>query len=288
MSPTQTRPKRRGSIAAAALAGAVLVATGCGSSSDSSASKLSLKITESGQKVTIDAPKSVKGGLVDLQVTNGGKQPHAVQLARIEGKHTAAEAAKVIGSNSDVTPDWLRAEGGTSTVEGGKAGTATLNLVAGKYVAVDLQSGPSAAPAEFTVKDGSEGDLPSTDATVTGVENGKDSYSWEADGLKAGTNTITFKAEGDEALHFVGAFRITGKHSEADVKKALGGGRPPSWVDQASFTNTAVLDGGLSQVTDLTLKQPGTWVLFCPLTDREGGKPHFLEGMLKEVQVPKG
>lgn len=276
-----TRHAPKSSIAAAFALGVALLAAGCGGGSDDSASKLTLKVDPSGK---ITAPKSVDGGLVDLKVANGGKAPLALQLVRIEGDHTAAEAAKVVGSNSSKTPDWLRAEGGTSSVDPGKTGNATLNLTEGKYVALNLQGPPAGAPTEFTVKSGSEGDLPSTDATVTGVEKGKDSYAWEDDGLKAGTNTVTFKSEGDEAIHFIGAFRITGDHSEAEIKKALEG-KPPSWVDQASFTNTAVLDGGLSQVTDLTLKQPGTWVLFCPLSDREGGKPHFLEGMLTKVEI---
>jgi len=36
--------------------------------------------------------------------------------------------------------------------------------------------------------------------------------------------------------------------------------------------------------TSLTLTA-GQYVVFCPLTDRNGGKPHFLQGMLKTVTV---
>jgi hypothetical protein len=55
-------------------------------------------------------------------------------------------------------------------------------------------------------------------------------------------------------------------------------------VDQASRVDTAALDGGKSLTTALTLT-PGQYVVFCPLTDRDGGKPHFLEGMLKKVTI---
>ncbi len=41
----------------------------------------------------------------------------------------------------------------------------------------------------------------------------------------------------------------------------------------------------LSQTTELDLKKPGQYVFFCPLTDRDGGKPHDQEGLLKIVTV---
>jgi hypothetical protein len=38
-------------------------------------------------------------------------------------------------------------------------------------------------------------------------------------------------------------------------------------------------------VTKLELSKPGRYVLFCPLTDREGGKSHDQEGLLTTVEV---
>ena len=35
-----------------------------------------------------------------------------------------------------------------------------------------------------------------------------------------------------------------------------------------------------SQTTTLDLKKPGQYIFFCPLTDRDGGKPHDQEGLL--------
>ena len=62
-------------------------------------------------------------------------------------------------------------------------------------------------------------------------------------------------------------------------------GPPPAFVDTSSFTGTGALDSGLSQVTTLDFSKPGTYVLVCPLHDRDGGKPHFQEGQFKTITV---
>jgi hypothetical protein len=66
----------------------------------------------------------------------------------------------------------------------------------------------------------------------------------------------------------------------ATIEKELAKeGPPPSYVDFEGAQSTAILDGGRSQTTTLDLK-PGRYLFFCPLTDRDGGKPHFEEGLL--------
>jgi hypothetical protein len=270
----------------ALLAIAATAVAGCGGGSSDKAATASITYTKDGK---FQLPKSIDGGLVELSLKNqDSKAPHTAQLVQVAGGHSNQEAIKFLSANSDKTPDWIRAEGGPSAAPG-QTGAATVNLPAGNYIVTDLGGPGSAGPpatAPVKVSSGSEGDLPSTDVTVTGAEKGKDKYGWELSGdLKKGTNQITFDSQGKEAIHFLGAFRINGKHSNGEIVKALESGGPPPYVDQQSFTSTSILDGGLSQVTDLTLNKPGTYVLFCPLTDRDGGKPHFAEGMLTQISV---
>ena len=271
----------------AALVVAAAVVAGCGGSDSSSEpAKVAVTYTKDG-KFTV--PKTVSGGLVELSLKNqDSKAPHTAQLVQVTKGHSTQEAIKFLSAQSDKTPEWIRGQGGPSAAPG-QTSTATVNLPSGQYIVTDLggpgSSGPPAT-APVKVSGGSDGDLPSTDTTVTGQEKGKDKYAWNVDGdLKAGENQITFKSEGDEAIHLLGAFRINGKHSDSEIAKALEGGGPPPYVDQQSFTSTSILDGGRSQVTGLHLTKPGTYVLFCPLTDRDGGKPHFAEGMLTQVTV---
>jgi hypothetical protein len=270
-----------------------LVLAACGGGNEkkaSEATKVALTITDVGKKASYQLPASIKGGLVQLSVTNHGKGPRAAQLVRIEGNHSIQEVLKTVASNSPKTPDWIRGQGGLGPVAPGKTQDATLNLTAGKYIVADL-GGPTSGPPgykEFTVTSGKQGSLPSTPVTITAAEPSEDHWRWDVSGpLKAGVNNVTFDSKGKNTIHFIGLFRITGNHSNAEIVKALknNSGPPPKFVDTSSFYNTAVLDDGLSQTTPLAITKPGKYVLFCPLSDRNGGKPHFEQGLITQVDV---
>ncbi len=286
------------SATTALLTSLTLALASCGSSSSSSTSSsgaakgstAAFTISGSGKSVRYSGPKTITGGLVHMSLHNAGQIPHGAQLIRVLPPHTVAEALKVVGGNSNKTPDWIRGEGGVGQLAPGTTATAVLNLPAGTYGVADVGGPGSSGPPAFanlTVSSGSKGTLPTTATTVTAATAGKDKYKWQIHGaLAAGHNTLTFHSEGANAIHLIAAARITGKHSKADLVKALStNGPPPSYVEQQSLAQTAVLDGNTSQVTSLTLSKPGTYVLFCPLTDRDGGKPHLAEGLLTTVTV---
>jgi hypothetical protein len=287
------RPTTLRAIAPLALAIAALGVAACGSSSSNEPTKLAVTISDAGKgRFKMDAPKQVDGGLVEMTLANQGKEPHQGQLILVEGNHTLQDALEVIGGNSSETPNWIRAEGGVGVVAPGQSGTATMNLPEGHYGIVDLGTGDGKPPAlsgslaEMEVSGGETGDLPSTNATVTADEVGKDKYQWDISGLQAGENTVTFNSKGKEALHHVVAAPIKGNASIDDVKKAfLSNSQPP--VDLESAQQTTVLDGGKSDTTQFEL-QPGRYVFLCFLSDRDGGKPHIAEGLLKEVDLQGG
>jgi hypothetical protein len=290
-------PLRPGALLAAALLATSLFAlSACGKKTTKAAVKpsaLTLSLDPAGKAAKYTVPATAKGGLVELTFKNnvGGGAPHAAQLIRILGSHTPQEVLKIIASNSNKTPAWSRAEGGVGPVAPMTAGTATLDLPAGKYLVADL-GGPSSGPpayTTFTVTAGPTGPLPPAPATVKAAQTAKDKFAWQLSGspLKAGANAVTFDSGGKQSLHFVGLFKVKGNPSMAAIIKGLkSNGPPPPFVDQNSFFNTAVLDGGKAENTQLVARSgPGTYVLFCPLTDRDGGKPHFEEGLLKTVTV---
>jgi len=295
-----SRPSPARWLAALLLAVSAFAVVACGSDDkkssstsstpSSSASTLSLTISEQGKAAKYTAPKSVKGGLVTLSLKNSGKRPHAAQLAQISGGHTAQDALKVIASNSNKTPAWIRAEGGLGGVRPGQTASASLNLTPGKYVVADAGGPGGGGPpaySQFTVTGGTPGSLPQTPARVTAATAGKDKFKWQVSGsLKAGENDVTFASKGKDTLHLIGAFRLKKKVPKAEIIKALNAnGKPAPFVDTSTFYNTAVLDGGKSQTTPVPLGKPGTYVLFCPLSDRDGGKPHFEEGLVTTVDV---
>jgi plastocyanin len=254
---------------------------------------LALSISEVGKKAKYSGAASVKGGLVTMQLTNSGKTPHGAQLIRILGGHTIEQALKTIGGQSNKTPNWLHAEGGIGIAIPGSTASATLDLPAGSYAIADVgaaesgQGGPPAFTALTVTPAQSSAALMPSGTTITAAAPSKDHYKWEVSGpLKVGENEVTFESKGKEALHEVTAIRIIGNPSKAQILKDLSSnGPPPSYVDQTSQAQTAVLDGGKSLITHLTFSKPGKYILFCHLNDRDGGKPHFKEGLLTTVTV---
>jgi hypothetical protein len=278
----------------ASAAAIMAVMAGCGSSSESSPAKLSVKISEEGKKGTFQAPKTSEGGLVEVELKNLGKAPHGVQFIQYTSGHSEEEVLKELGGNSKEIPSWIKLQGGVGSVPGGQTGTATVNLPEGHYVLVDAaalsgtsSSGPPAtAPLELSGE--ASGSLPSTPAAVTAANPGKDEYKWETSGLKTGKNEITFNSKGKKAVHMLIAVPVKGKAPPlSQIEKDLASnGPPPSYVDANEAQSTAIVDGGGSQTMTIELKKPGKYIFFCPLMDRDGGKPHFEEGLLK-VQTVK-
>ena len=227
-----------------------------------------------------------------VQLANKGKTPHSAQLIRILGSHTIPQALMTLGGQPNKTPSWLHAEGGIGVAEPATTASTTVDLPAGNYAIVDIagaqggQGGPPAFAA-LTVTPGQPGTLPANPTTVTAAAPSKDHYKWEISGpLKVGANSITFASKGSQTLHELTAVRVTRTPSTAQIVKDLGSnGPPPSYVDPTTSAQTAVLDSGKSMVTQVTLAKPGTYILLCHLKDRNGGKPHFAEGLVATVTV---
>ncbi|MDX6633233.1 MAG: hypothetical protein QOG26_1238 [Solirubrobacterales bacterium] len=265
-------------------------ALGCGASNDPTALAVRLAGSGSGK---MSAPSTVKGPLVRLTFTNATKARADAQLVRYDAGHTIDEVVKAVSSETPTVPDWLHGEGGAGDTDPGKSRATTLNLDAGSYVVLDdtaQQNGSQGKSplASFKVTGGNSGDLPTTDATIIAAKDGSDGYKWEISGLKAGSNTVTFKSEGDKALHHVQIAPVIGNPTVDQIKKFFksnGSGKPP--VSQEGGAGTSVLDGGKSEVTTIDIAKPGRYAFICFLSDRDEKKPkpHFEEGLLTIQEV---
>ncbi|HEV2770606.1 MAG TPA: hypothetical protein VGV40_10520 [Solirubrobacteraceae bacterium] len=279
-----------------------------GSGASAPPTTLSITTSDVGQgRFATKAPGSIKGGLVKVVFENAGRMPHEAQLIRVDEGHTAREAVEIIGSEDSKTPKWLHAAGGVGVTAPGQQGTTITNLPAGRYAVVDTGSGggpeePSPATrgalAEFEVTQGTPGELPQTAATIVAKDEGahggseeerdagEHEHTFEANGLKAGKNTVLFDNRSDEIHHVVMA-PIVGDTPIEEVEKALASEEEPEGPPPVDFQNTvitSVLDGQTKEVTDLQLRK-GRYALLCFVSDRDGGKPHFLEGMFEEITI---
>jgi hypothetical protein len=279
--------RRRATTLAAATV--LFAAAGCGGDDDEGAGSggqaakpkpttLAVKISGSAKKPTLDVPSSVKGGVVTIEVTNEAKGDHGVQLVRGEDGHTAEEAltaASAWGESGKALPPWAVLAGGVGSVASGESAKVTQTLPAGSYIAVDIDTNAS-APLEVTGNTGD--DAPAGAATIDATE-----YSFEATGLKAGSNEVTFANAGKEP-HFIAGVRIKPGKTIEDVRTFFRTekGEPPI-VESGSF-NTAIIEGGDQQNLELDV-EAGKYALLCFIPDRKGGPPHVVKGMISEATV---
>jgi hypothetical protein len=261
------------------IALAALVLAACGGESDQ---ELSIELTGSGKSAKFTTPESADSGVAEITFANDSAAASDMQLIRVEGDRTPEEVVEGLGKamQGKPFPDWFFAGGGNATLRPGNSATVTQVLEPGTYYALSTAgNGPdpgSLASIEVT-GDESDEEL-EADATVTASE-----YQFEADGLKAGENEIDFRNVGAQPHHLL-ISKLIGDATAEDVEKAFksGGGKPP--IEEKGLA-TAVIEGGESQVVvDFDLK-PGRYALYCFISDRQGGPPHALKGMIDEVEV---
>jgi hypothetical protein len=269
---------------AACFALAALVALGvsaCGSSEETQS--LTFTISDDGKGTKISGPSSAETGLAEITLKNDGKAAGEMQLVRVEGDHSAAEAIKGLSAatQGQAFPDWFFAAGGVAGTAPGKSKTVTQVLEPGTYYAFETeaqgQPEPSSIPA-VEVSGDSSGEEVEADQTVDAFD-----YGFKSQELPSGKTEIAFDNTGAQPHHLLAA-PLLGDSTAADVERAFKSnkGKPP--FDEKSFQSTAVLEGGEGQLVTLDL-EPGRYVLFCFVTDRQGGQPHALKGMVDEVEV---
>ena len=273
---------RRKGMAALALA---VAAAGCGTGDEDKGSgegskpaKLTVQVSGSADKPQLTVPKTVKAGLVEIELKSTAEGEHGAQLVSADEGHTPQEALAAGGAwgeKGKPLPSWVNVAGGVGNVEKGETASVTQRLEPGKYVVADVETNASAA---FEVTGEAGGGEPSAPATISATE-----YGFEASGLKAGRNEILFDNRGKEP-HVIGAAEIKPGKTIADVRKFFQTekGEPP--INEEGAFDTAVIDGGGKQKVTMDLKK-GKYVLICFVPDRKGGPPHAEKGMVAEATV---
>ena len=128
----------------------------------------------------------------------------------------------------------------------------------------------------------SDAELPEADGTVSAVE-----YSFSADGLKAGEQSLLLDNKGGTWHHFQ-AFQMKPDATIDQVEAVLsedGGppGGPPPFEEDLPVEST-VMEGGTQQLVDANL-EAGNYAFVCFIADKTGGPPHIAKGMISEVEV---
>ena len=248
--------------------------------------KVSVAVTELGRRRNrVSVPRSVRAGVVTVELQNTGKRAHSAQLVRIDGDHTPKEALKATQGEGKPIPGWIHPAGGLGAVRPGRSGSATQVLRPGNYIVFDEGdeedgggSKPAFARLSVTGRQAG-GALPKWAGSIVARE-----YSFTASGLRVGKNTLRFVNAGRE-LHHVVAAPLKPGATLADLRKALREERGEPPIDFKRTNDSAVIDAGTSQITQLEFQKPGRYALMCFIQDRKGGPPHVAKGMITLTTV---
>jgi hypothetical protein len=243
--------------------------------------KVSLKLSGSDENLKMSAPKSVAGGVLRIEFTNSaaGEHDHGAQLGYVDEGHTPQEglrAAAAWGEEGKALPGWVHLAGGVGSTAPGATRSVTQELPAGRYFAVDIESGAS---AYFSVSGAGGGtELPSAPGRIATPE-----YKFEASGLEDGTNRVLIDNVGAEP-HIVSGARLKPGKTIEDVREFFRTEKGEEPIVEGEDFDTAILDGGVKQVVEIAAT-PGEYALLCFVPDRKGGPPHFAKGMISPATV---
>lgn len=270
-------------VACALAAMAAVSLVSCGDSEEET-QKLSFKVNADGRGgSTISAPKSAEAGLVEVKYGNNSEAAADLQLIRVEGDHPTKEVVDglIAATKGKPFPDWFFAAGGLGLTQPGETVTVSQVLQPGTYYAFNTegQLSPKTTPVTKVTGEASDAEVASGEGTVEAREYAFDSEA----ALPSGTNEIVFENAGAQPHHMI-ASKLIGNSTAEDVEKFFKSkkGKPP--VSEEGTQTTAVIEGGESQLVTLDL-EPGRYAFYCFITDRQGGPPHALKGMVDEIEV---
>lgn len=263
-----------------AAAAAALVTTGLVSCGDESAQPLAFKIGFDG---FIQGPPSANPGLTEMTFENVRGTDADMQLIRAEGNRSPAEVTRALtaATRGKPLPDWFHAAGGVGSISRGESATVTQVLEPGVYFAFNTETNGPPSPLDggkLEVKGEATDDELDGDAKIAAIE-----YGFEDEGLTSGKTEVLFENKGAQPHHLIASPLIgdaTAEEVEAFFKTEKG--KPP--LSEKGTVSTAVLEGGEGQAVTLDLK-PGRYAFYCFITDRQGGPPHALKGMVDEFEV---
>lgn len=267
----------RALLVALLLAGCFLTACGADEQPEKGAvTQLTISVTDpSPGRFRYFAPRSVRGGVVEIRFTNAGRVPHKAQLWRVGRGHTVKQALR----RRRPLPGWLTSAGGVGLTAPDATATATQRLEPGTYYVAGAGNERGTVAQIRVTAARSAGRLPAARGRLTTVD-----YGFRVSGLREGRNRVEFRNRGKQPHHAFFAPMRRGA-SLADVRAFLSGkATSPPPVSYEDGAETAVFDGGGRQVTDVRLRA-GRYALLCFVSDRAGGPPHTQKGMIAEVRV---
>jgi hypothetical protein len=237
-----------------------------------------------GEDFKFDAPDVIPAGLTEFRFLNKGPALHHMALLKLTDGKTVDDLVGALAKPGPL-PSWAKELGGPNASAPGEEANATLTLEPGNYAFicfVDIGGPPHftkgmVKPLRVVPATGSSGPKPKADVTVTLFD-----YNFKlSSSVLAGKRTIRVHNTGPQP-HEVQLVQLPPGGSLGDFMKWMEKmeGPPPG----KPLGGIAGIEPGMSQYfsADFT---PGSYALICFLPDVKDRKPHFVHGMVQQIEV---
>jgi hypothetical protein len=237
-----------------------------------------------GEDFKFDAPATIQAGLTEFRFLNKGPAIHHMAILKLEDGKTFDDLKALLG-NPGPPPAWITELGGPNAPSPGVESNATMTLEPGNYALicfVDIGGQPHfmkgmVKALQVVAEPGAVAPAPHADAIATLFD-----YNFKISSpIRAGTRTIRVVNEAKQH-HEVELVQLASGASVSDFMKWMDkmDGPPPG----KALGGIAGIAPGMSQSfsADFT---PGSYALICFLPDSKDGKPHFVHGMIQQIEV---
>lgn len=258
---------------------------GCGEGDDGRPS--ATRVAVAAEDYRFDAPATIKGGLVELDFSNRGKEPHFAGLAKVASgaSFDDAKAALLAPPSPEPPPAPPPFEdfGGVPTTDPGVAEKMTVALPPGTYVFYCLIASPDGTPhaakgmiTKLTVTPGPRRPLPKATATVVATDFAFD----EMPALEAGTAVVGLRNQGGQT-HEINLVELAPGRT---VDEVVAWYRRPSGPPPMRSLAGVALKPGSEGTTTLRLRTGATYAFICAIPDTRGDfAPHVAKGMFTKA-----
>jgi plastocyanin len=233
------------------------------------------------------APDVIEGGLVTIQFTNVGVEPHHAQLVRARGDVTIPDFMAALQGDERAALGMVSTEGGAAAVATNLGTEVTVELQEGVYALICFIPTPSDRIPHFAK--GMIRPLLVTAPTTTaeppvtaGTLLMRDFSFDMPETVPAGSVTYRVVNEGPAQPHEIAFVRLAPGKTVDDVRQSImNPGGPPPFQPVGGFQATEVAQGGYVTAN----LEPGEYAAICQVTDPNSGMSHVHLGMVKGFRV---
>jgi hypothetical protein len=273
------------SAAALASCRPIQAASVAGDSTGAAVASAPNEVTVHARDFAFDAPDEVPAGPTTFHLVNDGPGIHHMVIMRLDSGKTFADLQQAF-QNPGPPPRWGVVVGGPDAPGPHAESNATVDLAPGNYALVCFVDVPGGVPhvakgmlRALTVapSSGLAAAPPKPDVTVAMSD-----YTFDLSGpLTSGHRVFLVRGLPGQP-HELELFRLTRGKTATDMV---------NWVRNMKGPPPGQPLGGAAPVAagtpvyfsvDLT---PGTYVMVCFMPDATDGKPHFVHGMSKTIEV---